>query len=76
MVTVQMTDENLIDALHPDPVPSQLQLGALGAIDQEKPLVMVQHLGSGISFDGRNCRIAAKYDNLKDHVFGSGFDFG
>ena len=73
---MQVADENLIDPLHPYPVPSQLQLGTLGTIDQEKPLVMVQHLGSGASFDGWNCRIAAKYDNLKNHVFGAGFDFG
>jgi hypothetical protein len=63
----------MVDPLHPYPVPPQLQLGSFRAVNEKKPLVLVQYLGRGVPLNGRNSRIAAKYDNLKDHVGEWGF---
>jgi len=67
MIAMEVADENMVDALHPDPVPPQLQLGTFRTIDQEKPIVVIKKLSCRESFYGRNGRIASKYDNLKYH---------
>jgi hypothetical protein len=68
VITVKVADEYMIDPLHADAVFTQLKLSAFCTIDQEKPFVVVKHLGSRVPLNGGNCRITAKYDNLKDHV--------
>jgi hypothetical protein len=68
MVAVQVADKNVVDALHPDPVAPELDLGALGAVDKEEPLVVVHHLCCRAATDGGNGRVAAEDDNLENHV--------
>jgi hypothetical protein len=44
MVPVQMADKNMIYPLQFNMVAAQLELGALGAINQKKVLIVVNHL--------------------------------
>jgi len=46
VVTVQMTDKNMINAAVSNLVPQHLNLGSLPTIDQKQILVVVYQLGS------------------------------
>lgn len=67
MVAVQVRNKNMVDALEFYFVFSQLHLCAFTAVDQEKPVVAVKHLGAGITFIGRSGRTAAQNGQFKFH---------
>jgi hypothetical protein len=65
---MQVAYENMIDALYPDLAAAQLQLGSFGAINKEKPLVMVYQVRCRIALERWNCRITAEYGYIKYHI--------
>jgi hypothetical protein len=42
MIPMKVADEDMVDLPQAYPVPAQLHLGSLSAIDQKKPLIHVQ----------------------------------
>ena len=66
MVPMQVRDKNMIDTAAPDLVFIHLGLGAFPAIDQEKMIVQGDHLGRGMTVEGRDGRIISKY-SYREH---------
>ena len=62
-----MADENVVDPLHFDLAPAQLQLSSFGAINQEEPLIMVYQVRCWIALKRRYRWITAKYGYIKYH---------
>ena len=67
MISVQVTDENVIDSLEFELVLSQLQLGAFTAVHQHILVVNVQQLRGWIPFQRGCCRAASQYGHFEFH---------
>jgi len=49
MVTMKVTDKNVIDLPESDFIPTQLHLGSLTAVYQKQPLMHIQYMSGRIS---------------------------
>jgi len=58
---VQVRNENVVNLVVVEFGASELELGALAAIDQEQLVPYVQHLGCRQMATGRQCRPATQY---------------
>jgi hypothetical protein len=65
MVTVQMADKDIFNALKMDMHPPERNLGALATVEQEKLFAMVEQLSRRVTFRGRGSRTATEYDKVK-----------
>jgi hypothetical protein len=60
VITVKMTDENMIDFAEPNIIFSELHLSSFAAISQKQPVQMIDQLRCGMSFGQWRGRIATQ----------------